>query len=100
MSLMPFGPLPHCGRLLYRADGLSCSCPACPGDFNVTMAPPPCIAHPSRSTPVFMVCLHVSFVFLFSFLSDLAVAADFSETEFNVNVNVSVAEDLKGERKG
>lgn len=47
-----------------------------------------------------MVCLHISFVFLFSFLSDLAVAADFSETEFNVNVNVSVAEDLKGERKG
>jgi len=58
-------------------------CPAPALIFLVTSAwlwIHPCIAHPSCSPPVFMVCLHISFVFLPSFLSDLAVAADFSET--------------------
>lgn len=39
-----------------------------------------CITHPSPSTAIFMVVLHINFVIIFSFLSDLAVAADFSET--------------------
>lgn len=43
-------------------------------------------------------CLHISSVFLLSFLFDLSVAADFSETQFSINV--CVTEDLRGEEKG
>lgn len=42
--------------------------------------------------------LHINSVFLLSFLFDLFVAADFSETQFNINV--CVTEDLKKEEEG
>lgn len=45
-----------------------------------------------------MVVLRINFV-IFSFLSDLAVAADFSET-VNFNINVYVTGNLKGLRVG
>lgn len=94
MSLMPFGPLPRCGRLLYHADGLSHSCPACPDDFNVTVAPPPTTLHILLIHHQFSWCAYTLVLSSFSpsFLTWLYQLASPKQ----LNINVCVTEDLKG----
>lgn len=87
MSLMPFGPLPCCGRLLFRAHGLSCSCLACPGDFNMNVVPHPALhilsVHYQFSWCAYTLVLSSSSP---SFLTWLWQLTSQKQLEFNINV--------------
>lgn len=98
MSFTPFGALPCCGRLLYDGDGLSCSCPACPGYFNMTVA---------SIFALHILLLHQQFSW-WSCILILLSSPSFltwlwqltSQKQLDFNINVCVTGNLKGLRLG